>query len=288
MKPILVHIHIFYPEMWGELKECVKNITPHPFDMFVTMVEEHSEIQNDIKNNFPSAKIEIVENRGYDVGPFIHVINQINLDDYSYVVKLHTKRDMPQGTSLNYYNMSGKRWREHALSIIKDKEKFENCINAFTQNGNLGMIADYRLIVKKERDDKFSAYRAMELLHKLNLLSYKYKYVAGTVFIAQAHVFKILNNLNLTLNNFEQADNEHQKITFAHTIERLLGFIVIAQGYEISDINKHCKYDRGYFGCFWKLIRFIYQKKISRSGILTIKVLKLPIYRKRLSEREVK
>ena len=94
MKPILVHCHIYYPEMWDELKVCIKNITPFPYDMFVTMVEEHSEIISDIKTTFSNAKIEIVENRGYDVGPFVHMINNVDLDQSSYVVKIHTKRDL--------------------------------------------------------------------------------------------------------------------------------------------------------------------------------------------------
>lgn len=92
MKPILVHCHIFYPELWEELKSCIKNIAPNPFDLFVTMVEEHNDISKDIQNNFPKAHIDIVKNVGYDIFPFVSVLNKINLEDYSYVVKLHTKR----------------------------------------------------------------------------------------------------------------------------------------------------------------------------------------------------
>ena len=102
MKPILVHLHLFYPEMWLELKTCINNIASYPFKLYVTMVNEHQDVINDIKMSFNYPHIEIVENRGYDIGPFINIINKTNLDDYSYIVKLHTKRDMIPGTLLNY------------------------------------------------------------------------------------------------------------------------------------------------------------------------------------------
>lgn len=94
-KPILVHVHIYYPEMWYELRQCIQNIVPHSFDLYVTMVEEHQDIITDIKDSFPSAKIKVVENRGYDIYPFIKILNNLDMDDYSYVIHLHTKRDMP-------------------------------------------------------------------------------------------------------------------------------------------------------------------------------------------------
>ena len=52
------------------------NITTHKIDLFVTMVEEHSEVISDIKATFPNAKIEILENKGFeqfcDINIFIY------------------------------------------------------------------------------------------------------------------------------------------------------------------------------------------------------------------------
>ena len=283
MKPVLVHVHIFYPDLWAELKECIKNIAPHPFELFVTMVEEHRDIIDDVTSSFPDAKIEVVENRGYDVGPFVHILNQLNLDDYSYVIKLHTKRNMPQGSTLNYYDISGERWRKYALSMISSKENFNKCLNVFEQNNKIGMVTDYHLMVCKEREDMESYKNALEILSKLGLKTQKCKYVAGTMFMARTHVFKIVSKLNLKIDDFEVPDNKHKKITLAHVMERLFGCLITAQGYDILDIINNKKYNRCNFGWFWKIVRFLYQKKISRSGMLTIKVIKLPIYRKQLN-----
>ena len=80
MKPILAHVHIYYPHLYKDIKECLLNITTHKIDLFVTMVEEHSEVISDIKATFPNAKIEILENKGFDIAPFIHVLNKVNLE----------------------------------------------------------------------------------------------------------------------------------------------------------------------------------------------------------------
>ena len=86
MKPILVHCHIYYPELWSELKSCIMNINPHPFQLYVTMVEKHQNIIKDIEKTFKDVHIDVVKNQGYDLGPFIYIINKLNLDDYSYIV----------------------------------------------------------------------------------------------------------------------------------------------------------------------------------------------------------
>lgn len=121
MKPILIHCHIYYPKLWKEFKECILNISAlYRYKLFVTMVEKNSDIEDDIMKNFPNNKIEIVDNRGYDIGPFIHVLNQVNLDEYSYIIKLHTKRNV-ESKKEAIRQMYGSIWRENLLIPFKNK-----------------------------------------------------------------------------------------------------------------------------------------------------------------------
>ncbi len=279
MKPILVHLHIYYPHLYEELRECVSNISPYKFDLFVTMVEEHSDIISDIKATFPNAKIEIVENRGYDVGPFIHVLNQVNLDDFSYVVKLHTKRDMPTGALLNYFDISGDKWRNYALDFISNTDKFRYCINAFENNNNLGMISNYRLICNKNIDDQNENKEVMQLLNKLDYRNSVYGFVAGTIFMVKAELLCPLKKLQLNMKDFEIPDKRHST-TLAHTIERLLGSLVLAQNYKIEDVLSDKKYSKRIYSFFRMLKIFFFRKKISSDGVLRIKICKIQIYRK--------
>lgn len=282
MKPILVHLHIYYPHLYKELKECVLNITPHKFDLFVTMVEEHSEIISDIKETFPTAKIEIIENRGYDVGPFIHILNQVNLDDYDYVVKLHTKSDKPTPCYLFGFDASGDKWRKELTSFMNDWNK---TISFIEKRQDVGMVAGANVIL----DDSISKYKhnhpkTLKIANSLKNISKKSNYtlVAGSMFLIKANLLKPIHN-KFSLAEFERYNRDGN--TLAHAFEWLFGLLVCYSGYIISDINSVVNYRKIinkikhiYIGT----IRFIYQKKVSRSGYLTIKILKLPIYRKRL------
>ena len=281
MKPILVHIHIFYPEMWKELRECIKNIAPHPFDMFVTMVEEHSEIQTDIKNNFPSAKIEIVENRGYDVAPFIHVLNQINLDDYSYVVKLHTKRDINKGPY--FRNMQGSIWRDTLLSFISSKDMFNKYLEALKKDSQIGMQANHKVIVHHDFYDEYANSEMKKWLKDNKFPHLKYAFVAGTMFIARASIFKDIKKLHLKINDFPATKGEH-KTQLAHIFERYLGYITYQNNMTVSDgilpRTQEEKYHRNIYiqmRLIRPFIRLFYQKKITKSGKLCIKICKIPL-----------
>ena len=94
MKPILVHLHLYYKDMLKTMLAYIDNISNYDYDLYVTMVEEDENTIKQIKEFNNRANIIKVSNRGFDVWPFICVLQKVNLDDYSYIIKLHTKRDM--------------------------------------------------------------------------------------------------------------------------------------------------------------------------------------------------
>ena len=222
MKPILVHLHIYYPHLYKELKECVLNITPHKFDLFVTMVEEHSEIISDIKETFPTAKIEIIENRGYDVGPFIHILNQVNLDDYDYVVKLHTKSDKPTPCYLFGFDASGDKWRKELTSFMNDWNK---TISFIEKRQDVGMVAGANVILDCSIDQEtYTQKKAKEITENILKLQIRetYLFVAGTMFLMRTNLLKIIQH-KFSLSDFENANKDGN--TLAHIFERI-SFVV--------------------------------------------------------------
>ncbi len=280
MKPLLVHVHIFDSALWPELRDCVQNMVPCPMEVFITMVEQQADTQADIRQTFPDAHIDIVVNRGYDVGPFVHILNQVDLNSYSYVVKLHTKRDMPSGSSINGFDVSGARWRQYALAPFR-KDNFGHTLKAFSQQPRLGMVADYHLIAEKERDDTRAQQEAFNLLESLKLNTQRFSFVAGTMFIVRAELLKPLQRLNWQLSNFEAPDACHSH-SLAHVAERLFGCLVTAQGYTLCDTFTANQYKGEFFYMLRRLRRFLYRCKITASGKKTIKVCNIPVYRKRL------
>lgn len=284
MKKFLVHAHVFYPEIWDELEACISNIAPNAYDLFVTTVEANTQLAKKIKAFNPEAKIQRIENRGFDVGAFVHVINQVNLDDYDYVIKLHTKRDVPAGARVaKKYDASGAKWRSYLLSFLKTKTNFERCLSAFVADPKLGMCAHHCLITSQKltSDDVFAFDESAILLKKMGLPTNSARiYVGGTMFLARAELFKPLQKLHIELTSFEKPDRQVVR-SKAHILERLFGLLVTAQGYSIKDgFTSDEEKKRIEVSAFWQRLReFFYVVKVSRSGKCTVKICKIPVWR---------
>ena len=72
---IAVHLHLFYKEMAGLFLNKLKNLPPNSFDLFVTLSNKDDELIEQIQKSYPQAKIKVIENRGYDIGPFIYFLH---------------------------------------------------------------------------------------------------------------------------------------------------------------------------------------------------------------------
>lgn len=285
MKPILAVVHIYYPKLWPELKECLNNIT-EPYNLYVTTVADNKYLEKDVLKFKSDAHFEVVENRGYDIGPFVHVINKLELSDYSYVVKLHTKRDMPEGSLVKSYNCSGAKWRSWALSFLKNGN-FKKCLHSLENNGKLGMIGNFHLIMKNENNgDPKAKERAVSLLDKAQLSFNKYGFAAGTMFIARAELLKPVQYLKLELTDFAVPDKNHTS-GLAHAIERFLGICIYSQHYEILDTYTPKILQLAAY--FWTVIRhvrhFIYKAKVNKQGIYSVKIFKIKVYKKFVGQK---
>lgn len=288
MKPILVIVHIFYSNLWPELKKCIQNIQAYPFELYVTMTEEKPNIEKDILQTFPQAHIEIVDNRGYDIGPFVHVLNKLNLDNYSYIVKLHTKRDLSRYNT-GFRRMHSSIWRENLLIPYRQKTTLKKYVDYFDKCPQIGMQANYQVIVHKDTYDKKAKKVIDSFFKEHHLPKMKYAFVAGTMFIARAHLFKPLQELKIDLDDFPKETTHAGKHTtqLAHALERFLGYMIYRQGFVISDgavsTRKQQLYHQKIYleSLLTAVVRLFWQKKVTSSGKLLIKICKIPVYRRK-------
>ena len=61
MKKILVHAHIYYEDMWEEIKACLDNLINEEYDLYVTLSNNSSILKCDIKKFKSNSEIFIVE-----------------------------------------------------------------------------------------------------------------------------------------------------------------------------------------------------------------------------------
>lgn len=277
---VLVHAHVYYVRMWNELENCIKNISL-PYELFVTLVQDNPKLRQEILKFNPSAQIRIVENRGYDVWPFIDTLNRVNLDDYAYIVKIHTKRDTDMYHVGNGYSFENDGWRKALLKFVSSPKIFNKCCAAFEKKSGIGMITSFDCI------HGVGTYPDALLYAKRNYPDYvlglsDYKFVTGTMFMARAEIFKPIQKMNIDVSLFAVPDKKHST-QFAHVMERTFGEAVYYAGYTIADPissqyeRKHRRRDINIKIKFsWiSLFQFKYIKKQK----LVVKVFGIPLWK---------
>ena len=290
MKKLLVHLHLYYPEIYKELESCILNLAPkYDFDLFVTIPETNLNLKPQILSSFPNAKVQVVENIGYDIYPFIKVIQGVNLDDYSYVIKLHTKRNI---NKLKYDYVSiyknkwfgESNWREGLITFIKSKENLNKVISFLNEHDQVGMHGDHAYILNQFTDAQKTIKPVQNYLKQKS-----YKFVSGSMFIAKAQVFKLLQNQLIDATNFEKSDQTHELVQFAHIMERYLGYCVTSNNLKIADclmpkLNKFLITARKCLDLF--LNTFVISFRQTKKNKLLIKVFKIPVYNRTIKNNK--
>ncbi len=276
MTPILVHIHAYYLEFLPGILEQLYSLEPEQREVVVTTVAAHVPTVQTMLSGVRNSRVVEVPNRGYDIAPFLEVLQSVRLDDYSYVIKLHTKRDMPGDAFLKPmpYNYGGSRWREYLLNFCR-QEHLPRIMQRFAQEPDLGMVADYRLI-RGTSEPRFVKPLG-ELLTRAGLQNKGYQYVMGSMFICRASLLAPLQKLGFCAADFPAVDEAHSE-NLSHVLERFLGLAVLAQGYRIADVFSG-KWEQSTFRrLLLRIWLFIYSSKRKSSGGRVVKILKVPVY----------
>lgn len=242
--------HVFYPEMWPELAECIRNIGGKR-DVIVTYVDPSSVVA--ARRDFSEARFVECENRGFDVWPFIKALAELRPSDYDAIVKLHTKRDINLGFDcrFNGCDFNGPNWRNRLLAFCRTPDAWRRTCATLSRRG-VGMVADADLIVRRRdvpRDDSKtafdSAFSEMTSLGGLPLDRSRAQFVAGTMFAARPKPLEFLLKRGFEASQF--APSAHVNVDdmeYAHIVERLLGFAVQACGLRIEAFDRSLAWHR--------------------------------------------
>ncbi len=274
---ILVHLHLYYQDMLEQMLSLLKALDGFDYDLYLTTSPDFTR-QEEVKLFHPSSQIIFVPNKGYDLAPFITVLQQVNLADYDYIIKLHTKRDLPKPANLPNCSLHGGEWRNLLTGFLSSPQAFQQTLDLFAQQPKLGQVSHSLLIISSGKEDKEANLRAEKIMSQMGLKIKQKTFVAGTMFICRAHLMKPLQKLNLTAQNFDAPLASHQGGTLAHALERVLGWMIWAQDYKIAPYNRETLSDKlkilGYH-----ISKFVYRKYTNSKGVTRIKICKIPVYK---------
>ena len=277
---LAVHLHLYYLEMWPEIKRLLANMGDYPYDLYVTMVAENSQIAEDIRAFHQNSTIWVVENRGYDIGPFIDFLHHIDLNQYDLIMKLHTKnKNNGIETYIGNYVFDRSIWVYCLTNALLGSSRiFKKNIQAFTNLPKLGVIGSKYLIASKLPDTDGVQSGALTLIKQLGFAkTANLKFIAGTMFMCRSKLLQKIKE-NYKISDFDITDGHVKNGTLAHMMERVLGYVVTAQGYEIKG------FDKNYILFLRKVRRFIWQNKLTKNNFRLIKICKIPVFHRKVSQ----
>jgi len=240
-KKLLVCFHVYYQEQIPYFLSKMKNIHGCEWDLVVTYSELSPENRELITTFKPDAMFIEAENTGYDIWPFIKALKNVHLDDYSYLMKIHTKNCDAKTEHVNMIRLRGTDWRNMLVdALLKNRKQFKKALSILEKNKMAGMVCNAALIRNVIGFRPWGLGVVSKEMERIGLdikLRDKHMiYCAGTMFLARVAPYRFIVKADITPETFSDTSTCHADNKMAHCYERILGFAVLADNYRIKGL----------------------------------------------------
>jgi hypothetical protein len=232
---LAIVVHIYYEETWPDISGVLRRLDV-PFDLVVTTTPGRATLIETIGRDFPHAEVEVVENRGRDVRPFLSLLERGRLDRYRYVCKVHGKKSSDGGRR----SYMGSLWRRRLLfDLLAAPGLASAIVDMFERDATIGMIGPraFRLPSETYSEElSWSANRrkVLELAEEMGVPPDRFQldFFGGTMFWVRPEALAPLRRLKLS----ESFPEEKGLLDggLEHATERLFGAAVVAAGYRLA------------------------------------------------------
>ena len=221
---LLVHLHLFYTDQLPYFLQKLKNITRCKWDLIVTLTQTNPSVEKELKTFKPNVKIIQVENKGYDIWPFLQVLSQSDLSQYNYILKLHTKNT--RADEARFFEIKSNTtylWRNMLVdSLLSSERTFLRNLTILEKNPKIGMLACAPCIVKRSITYLEDTSLFENLIKTLHLKTSCRFFCAGTMFMIRPQIVTKLLNAHFTEKDFSTSvSHTGGTATLAHAIERV-------------------------------------------------------------------
>jgi len=228
-KPLCVLVHLYYPDMWDELRAYIANIDID-FDLYVNFVESTwlGSVMAQVREDFPEAKIKISPNEGRDIGGFFSLLKDVNFSKYVVFTLLHSKKS-PHVTR-DYAAM----WKKSLMgAILGDSETVRQNLAAFLTDPEIGIIGSVQTR-HLGLESNAAGMRKLFEIYNITPENEECEYVSGTMMMVRAEVMQAVY-LPLADHKFVNGDNKgiehHIDGQVEHSVERIFGNVMRQLGY---------------------------------------------------------
>lgn len=219
---ILVIVHIYYEDAIREIVEYLKNLEKYSYDLIVTTVQSRDleRINDDFQSFKADTKIQVYDNKGYDVAPFIWALKSVHLDDYDMVFKLQSKRNFSRSGSVaaSSFYVKGRDWFLYLYESIIGAGFIHQNIDRLKHQDQTDLISAKNLYMQ---DQPHNEHLTLAQLKKHGIdLHPGYYFVAGTCFAAKADAMKTIQELPISEDDFSTSERGY--FSLAHAMERFI------------------------------------------------------------------
>lgn len=234
-KRLCVVVHAWYPEAFVQILSTLQTYGL-PLRVIVTTTPEKApQIQALLDAQGIRAELEVRENRGRDILPFLHVADRLLNEGEELVLKLHTKHS-PHRTD-------GARWRTELLERLASPHRAGRIFQSFLEDPALGLVApeghlqplSYYWGANQENVNYLTARLGIDPVRMQ-----KDDFVSGSMFWVRLAALRPLLDAHLDDWEFE-TEAAQLDGTFAHAIERIFTLCARAEGLRVEDAATVCR-----------------------------------------------
>ena len=235
---IAIQVHMFYLDT---LEETIfyLNQMPYAFDCYISTDtnEKKKNIEKIFleKCNCNKVEVEVFENRGRDVAPFLIQMKD-KVDKYKYICHIHSKKTKT--------NDHGNEWRKYIFThLLGNTEYLKRIFRIFESDPTLGILMPETYPVLELQAEWGGNKDGVQTL--LNQLGIEEKlpkdpvFPVGNMFWARSEAVK-----KIFEHGFKQSDFPKEagqvNATIAHQIERAWIYIIKGSGYHYQKIFNNC------------------------------------------------
>lgn len=237
MKPLLVIFHLFYPDQLNWFLGKLSNINGCQWDLIVTGPPKSKEAKEAILSLKPNTVFHDTDNVGYDIWPFFSALKTIDIEDYSCIVKLHTKKpNFNRTIHLGGLRLRGYKWRDVMVNaFLKDSGRFSKAMKIMEDNPKVGMICSRELYTGLDfQEDK----EALDLeMERIGLNTPERRFCVGTIMLLRAEVLSSFPLSKISASMFPLESESDSGGTIAHVYERILSLLAPACGYSVCTLS---------------------------------------------------
>ena len=210
---VAVVLHLYHVDLAREIMAHLERI-PENFDLFISICD-YAELNNVAASFSGKANnlfISVFENRGRDVLPFLTILKNIDYEQYSCVLKIHSKKST--------YSSQGEIWRQKIFNnLLPNSSKVQDVIARFDANKAVGIIAPFEAYLSNEMYWGANKEKLLKVMQNIMPTDeVELFFVGGTMFWFAPTALKAVVD-SVSLDDFEPEAGQ-QDGTMAHTIER--------------------------------------------------------------------